>query len=184
MEGGHNKPLVTLAYRLSGVYSKGLIALVFNNYDSTSAFSGLPVLSEVMANVYDVEPSILVKATADKLKEKLKKPGYIDYVKSGAGRDRIPEDPDFWYIRGASILRQVYLNGPVGVSRLRTRYGNRKESVVHKKHHVNASGSIIRDEFQQLESLNYIKKTKTGRIITPAGRSFLDKIAKEISKNN
>lgn len=135
-----------------------------------------------MTNVYEVEPSILVRAAADRLKGKLKKPEYMNYVKSGAGRDRVPEDPDFWYVRGASILRQIYLNGPVGVSRLRTRYGNKKEAVVHKKHHVRASGSIIRDEFQQLESLNYIKRTKEGRIITPQGKSFLDKIAKEVTE--
>jgi small subunit ribosomal protein S19e len=134
-----------------------------------------------MANVYEIEPALLVKAAAERLKEKLKKPDYMNYVKSGAGRDRVPQDPDFWYIRSASILRQVYLNGPVGVSRLRTRYGNKKEGVVHKKHHVRASGSIIRDEMQQLEALNYVKKTKEGRVITPAGRSFLDKIAKELA---
>jgi small subunit ribosomal protein S19e len=134
-----------------------------------------------MANVYDVEPSLLIKAAAEQLRDKMKKPGYMNYVKSGAGRDRVPADPDFWYVRGASILRQVYLNGPVGVSRLRTRYGNRKESVVHKKHHVRASGSIIRDEFQQLEALKYVKNTKSGRVITPQGKSFLDKIAKGIA---
>jgi small subunit ribosomal protein S19e len=135
-----------------------------------------------MPNVYDVDPSALVNAAAIKLKDGLKKPDYINYVKSGAGRERQPADPDFWYVRGASILRQVYLNGPVGVSALKTRYGNRKRHKVTKHHHAKASGSIIRDELQQLEKLNYIKLVKGGRIITPAGKSFLDKIAKEISQ--
>jgi small subunit ribosomal protein S19e len=134
-----------------------------------------------MTNVYEVDSALLVKAAAERLKDKLKKPDYMNYVKSGAGRDRVPSDPDFWYIRSASILRQVYLNGPVGVARLRTRYGNKKEAVVHKKHHVKASGSIIRDEMQQLEALNFVKKTKEGRVITSQGKSFLDKIAKEVA---
>ncbi len=134
-----------------------------------------------MPNVYDVKSSELVRVAAQKLKDKIKKPGYVDYVKSGAGKERPPQDPDFWYVRSASILRQVYLNGPIGVSKLTTRYGNRKRHTVSRKHHVPASGSIIRDGFAELEGIEYIKRTKSGRVITPTGKSFLDKIAKEIA---
>ncbi len=137
----------------------------------------------VVANPYDVKASELIALAAERLKDKIKKPEYINYVKSGAGRDRPPESQDFWYVRNASILRQVYVNGPVGVSRLRTKYGNRKESVVHRKHHVKAGGSIIRDSFQALESIKFIKKTKSGRVITPEGKSFMDKISNEIIKS-
>jgi small subunit ribosomal protein S19e len=96
------------------------------------------------------------------------------------GRERLPSDPNFWYIRSASILRQVYLNGPVGVSRLRTKYGCKQEHTVHHKHHVKAGGSIIRDALIELQKAGYVKNTKAGRVITPAGKSFMDKICKEI----
>ena len=136
-----------------------------------------------MANVNDVKADILIKALSEKLKaSEFKKPGYVDYVKSGAGKDRLPDSKDFWYMRGASILRQIYLNGPVGVERLRNRYGNRKESVVHKKHHMKAGGSIIRDAMMQLESLQLVEKGKRGRIITAKGKSFVDKACNEISQ--
>lgn len=134
-----------------------------------------------MANVYDVKASDVIRLAAERLKDKLNKPAYIDFVKSGANNERVPQNPDFWYIRSASVLRQVYLNGPIGVSRLRTRYGSRKEHVVHKRHHTKSGGSIIRDSLQGLEKLNYVKNTKNGRIITPQGKSFLDKIAKELN---
>lgn len=134
-----------------------------------------------MANVYDVKASDVVRLAAERLKGKLDRPAYIDFVKSGANKERVPQDPDFWYVRSASVLRQVYLNGPIGVSRLRTRYGSRKEHVVHKRHHTKSGGSIIRDSLQGLEKLNYIKNTKKGRVITPQGKSFLDKIAKELN---
>ncbi len=134
-----------------------------------------------MANVYDVKASDVIRLAAERLKDKLNKPAYIDFVKSGANKERVPQNPDFWYIRSASVLRQVYLNGPIGVSRLRTRYGSRKEHVVHKRHHTKSGGSIIRDSLQGLEKLNYVKNTKNGRIITPQGKSFLDKIAKELN---
>ncbi len=133
--------------------------------------------------IYDIKGSELVKAAAQRLKEKMKRPAYMDFVKSGPSKERVPQDPDFWYIRSASVLRQVYLNGPVGVSKLRTRYGSRKEHSVHRRHHMKSGGSIIRDAFQELERLNYVKNTKEGRVITPAGRSFLDKVSKELKSS-
>ncbi len=136
-----------------------------------------------MANIFDVKGSELVSLAAQQLKGKIKKPDYINYVKSGSNRERPPLDPDFWYVRSASILRQVYVNGPVGVSRLRVRYGSGKGHKVHRHHHQDAGGSIIRDSLIALEGINFVKKTKKGRVITSQGKSFLDKISKEISKD-
>jgi len=139
-----------------------------------------------MANIYDVNTAEVVKLTAERLKDKMPKPAYIDYVKSGPNKERIPQDPDFWYMRSASILRQVYLNGPIGVSRLRTRYGSRQGHVVHRHHHVKAGGSTIRHALHGLEKLGYIEKNKKGKkgmVITKQGQSFLDKISKELNKN-
>ena len=136
-----------------------------------------------MANIFDVKGSELVSLAAQRLKDKVKKPDYVNYVKSGANKERPPADPDFYYVRTASILRQVYVNGPVGVSKLRTRYGSSKGHSVHRHHHQQAGGSIIRDAMTALESLDYVKKTKKGRVITPKGKSFLDNLSKEIKKD-
>ncbi|MCL5100416.1 MAG: 30S ribosomal protein S19e [Candidatus Marsarchaeota archaeon] len=137
-----------------------------------------------MANINEVDTSELVNKLADKLKETgIQKPAYVGLVKTGAGKDRVPTSPDFWYTRCASILRQVYFNGPIGISRLRTRYGNRKRHVVHRHHHVRSGGSIIKDAFDTLEKSGYIKKTKSGRVITPSGRSLMDKTAESIKKS-
>ena len=134
-----------------------------------------------MSNVYEVNAADLVKVASQRLKEKsMKKPGYVDFVKSGPSKERVPHERDFWFTRSASILRQVYLNGPIGVSKLRTRYGSRKEHVVHKHHHMKAGGSIIRDSLIELEKLKLVKNTKEGRVITPQGKSFLDKISNEL----
>ena len=134
-----------------------------------------------MSNVFDADSGKLVGIAATQLKEKgIAKPDYVDFVKSGAGRERLPTQRDFWYLRCSSILRQVYINGPIGVSTLRTRYGNRKGHTMHRHHHMRASGSIISDALAALEKLGYVKKGKKGREITPAGKSFLDKIASGI----
>ncbi len=136
-----------------------------------------------MANIYDVKASDVIRLASERLKDKLKKPYYVDFVKSGANKERVPQDPNFWYVRSASILRFVYMNGPVGVSRLRTKYGSRKEHVVHRRHHVKSGGSVLRDAMIELEKAKLVKSTKEGRVITPQGRSFLDKICKEINNS-
>ncbi len=134
-----------------------------------------------MANVFEVDSARLIDVAAQKLKEKgIAKPTYVDYVKTGPSKERIPEQRDFWYLRCSALLRQVYINGPIGISRLRTRYGSRKGHVVTRHHHMKAGGSIITDALNALEKNGYIKKTKSGREITASGKSFLDKIANEI----
>lgn len=136
-----------------------------------------------MANVFDVDGEVLIRKAAAKLKgEGIEKPEYISFVKSSPSNERVPQSDDFWYERCASILRQVYLNNGIGVSKLRTRYGGRKRHGVHKHHHMQAGGSIIRDAFRALEKKGYIKKAKVGREITPQGQAFLDGISNEILK--
>ena len=136
-----------------------------------------------MANLYEVDAGAFIAKAAEKLKAaNVKKPGYVDYVKTGAGRERVPASEDFYFARCASVLRQVYLNGPIGISTLRTRYGNRKRHTVTKHHHKRAGGSVIKDAFDSLEKLGYVKKAKVGRVITPAGKAFADKISNEIIK--
>lgn len=136
-----------------------------------------------MANIYEVESDALVRHAAEKLKEEgIPMPEYINYVKSGAGKERPPTSRSFWYVRCASVMRQAYVNGPIGVSKLRTRYGSRQRHVVHRPHHRRAGGSIIKDAFDALEGKGYVKKTKEGRVITAKGRSFLDKAAGELLK--
>ncbi len=134
-----------------------------------------------MANVFDVDSAELIKRMAAKLEAaKIEKPAYVDFVKSGAGKERAPSQKDFWYTRCASVLRHVYINGPIGVSRLRKMYSSRKRHVVHRHHHYPAGGSIISDSLHALEKLGYIKSTKQGRVLTPQGKSFVDKSCNEV----
>ena len=137
-----------------------------------------------MASVFDVDGSSLIKKAAEKLKEKgVAKPAYVDFVKTGPSKERVPSDPDFFFVRSASLLRQVYIAGPIGVSKMRTRYGTRKLHTIHRHHHKRAGGSVIKDAFDALEKLDYVKKTPKGRIITSNGKSFLDKLSNDILKS-
>ena len=131
-----------------------------------------------------MEAKQLIERAAEELKkfEELKPPEWVHFVKSGAHAERPPQQEDFWYIRCASLLRYLYINGPKGVSRLRHKYGGRKSRGVAPHRHVKASGNIIRKALQKLEKIGFVKTTKKGRELTPKGRAFLDKLSNEIKK--
>lgn len=143
-----------------------------------------------MATVYDVDTQTLIKATVEKLKESkdIKPLEWSLFVKTGSSKERPPVEKDWWYIRAASILRKVYLRGPIGVSKLRKMYGSKKNRGFKPEKFYPASGSPIRKILQQLEKEGYIEKKRkgihSGRVITNKGKSFLDRIATEIYKNN
>ncbi|MEM4633619.1 MAG: 30S ribosomal protein S19e [Candidatus Anstonellaceae archaeon] len=135
-----------------------------------------------MVTVYDVNPGKLVKAVAEKLKGMgIPQPSFIGTVKSGAHKERLPQQKNFWYVRLASMLRNAYIHGTVGVGKLRLHYGGRKIRGVKPEKKKKAGGSIIRKGLQELEKAGLIAKKKKGREITPAGKKILDLTAKEIS---
>jgi len=138
-----------------------------------------------MTTAYDVPAEPLIKRLAEKLKNeyKIKPPEWAKWVKTGAHKERPPENPDWWYIRVASILRKIYLRGPIGVSRLRNLYGGRRDRRVKPYRHVKGSGSIIRKALQQLEELELVEKVEgKGRRIAPKGQSLVDNTAHEVAK--
>ncbi len=137
-----------------------------------------------MATVYDVPADVLIERVAKRLEEfpEIKMPEWAKFVKTGPHKERIPQQKNWWYIRAASILRRVYIDGPVGVARLRTYYGGRKNRGVKPEHHVDASGKIIRTILQQLEKAGLVEKDgQNGRKISKKGQSLLDKEASAIA---
>ena len=141
-----------------------------------------------MTHILSVNPNELVNKAAEELKkQKLVEPlDWSKFVKTGHHKDRLPDSENWWFYRAAAILRSIARLGPVGTQKLRTKYGGKKNRG-HKPEHVyKASGSIIRKILQQLEKSELIQKTEKGvhkgRILTPKGISFLDKLAVQINK--
>lgn len=133
--------------------------------------------------VKEVEPEKLIQLLKEELKKinEIKPPDWSRFVKTGVHKERPPVQPDWWYIRSASILRRIYLNGPVGVSRLRTVYGGKKNRGHKPEHFFKGSGSIIRKILQQLEAAGFIKKVdRKGRAITEKGRKLLEDLARSV----
>ncbi len=141
-----------------------------------------------MASVYDVNQGELVEKAAEELKKvaEIKPPEWSSFVKTGTHKERTPISKDWWYFRAASVLRIVYRLGPIGVSKLRTKYGGKKNRGVKPGKFYKSSGSILRKILQQLEKSgflkNELKSKRKGRLITEKGKSLLDKIATQMFK--
>jgi small subunit ribosomal protein S19e len=139
-----------------------------------------------MTTVFDVPAELLINTVADEFKDnndKIVAPEWTKLVKTGVHKERKPENIDWWYVRCASILRRVYIDGPVGVRSLRTFYGGKKDRGVNPEKFRKGSGSIVRVALHQLEDAGYVEKVDAGRIVTPEGRSFLDNTSAELIKD-
>lgn len=138
--------------------------------------------------IYDVNPQLLVKRTADELKkvDAIKPPVWASFVKTGMSRERQPMQKDWWHIRAASVLRRIFKDGPIGTEKLRTKYGGRKNMGMAPEHFFPAGGSHLRKILQQLEKAGLAKQAEKGvhkgRVITPKGVKLLETAANAIMK--
>lgn len=128
----------------------------------------------------DAPAQLVIENAAGELKKlsEIKPPEWIGTVKTSSHAERLPSKVDFWYHRCASVLYQVFRNGPVGTEALRVKYGGKTDHKVQRGHHRKAGGKTIRLALQQLEKAGLVKKEKTGRVATSKGVSLLDKSAK------
>ncbi|MEM2874831.1 MAG: 30S ribosomal protein S19e [Candidatus Hadarchaeales archaeon] len=134
-------------------------------------------------SVREVRADRLIGALKEELKKlgEVRPPEWSRYVKTGASRERPPEQPDWWYVRAASILRRIYLDGPVGVSRLRTYYGGRQNRGQAPEHSRRGGGKIVRTVLQQLERAGLVTKAeRSGRKLTSKGSSLLEGLAEKL----
>ena len=131
-------------------------------------------------SVREVQSSALVKRLSEELKKlkELTPPEWSHFVKTGTHKIRPPEQPDWWYARAASLLRRLFIDGPVGVQRLRSYYGGRKKLGVAPEHFRRAGGKILRTLLQQLDKAGLVVKTERGgRKLTAKGANMLTAIA-------
>ncbi len=137
-----------------------------------------------MAKVHDVPADVLLRKLTDILKnEDIPAPIWTSFVKTGSHADRPPHEKDWWYTRCASILRKIYLHGPIGINDLRKEFGGGKPVGYGAAHHRDAGGAIIRNAIHGLEKLGYVEKVeKKGRVVTKQGMQKLDHLATEILK--
>lgn len=140
-----------------------------------------------MTSVYEINSHEYNLKLAEALKKipEFKFPEWVGFVKSSPSKQRPIDDDNFWYKRTASILKHIYKNKIVGVNRLRTRYGSRKNRGMKPERFMKAGGKIIRTILQQSDSAGFtriaeqvkgVRSKKPGRELTQKGKEFLEGI--------
>ena len=135
--------------------------------------------------VYELDAHEYNKKLAEALKQipEFEAPEWVEFVKSGPAKARPIEEEDFWYKRAASILRQIYKKKIVGVNRLKTKYGSKKNRGYQPEEFRKSSGKIIRVILQQADKAGFTEIAKTvkgvrarkpGRQLTQRGKEFLE----------
>lgn len=142
------------------------------------------VASLKIMKVNDLPSGKVIEKTAKALKkiQEIEAPEWGKFVKTGAHKERPPVNRDWWYVRTASVMRKINRFGPIGVNKLRKKYGGKKDRGNKPEKRYDGSGNIIRKILQQLEKSGFVeqisKKSHKGRILTAKGKSFIDKSLK------
>jgi len=133
--------------------------------------------------VKDVPAHEFVVTYAQHLKRsgKIQVPKWADIVKTGSFKELPPNNPDWYYVRAASMARKIYLRGGLGVGAFRKIYGGSKDRGTAPSHFARSSGSIARSVLRELERIKVVEKDpRGGRRITSTGQRDLDRIAGQI----
>jgi len=135
-----------------------------------------------MTTVFDIPADMLIRQTAEELKKnpQVQPPAWAGFAKTGIHKEMPPEDPDWWFTRAASVLRRVYIDGPVGIQRMRSFYGGARDRGANPSQFRKGSGAVVRTILQQLEEVGYIAHDRNGRKVSAAGRAFLDGVARDL----
>jgi|GEM_PF-830372 len=134
--------------------------------------------------VKDVPAQAFIEKYAQHLKRqgKMEIPKWVDIVKTATHKELAPYDPDWYYIRAASVARKVYLRPHTGVGSLTKWYGSNKRAGTLTEHFHKANGGLLRHILLQLESIKVLEKDGKGRVITQIGQQDLDRIAGQLKE--
>ena len=134
-----------------------------------------------------------IEAFAKHLKKgnKIKMPEWAKHYKTACYKDLAPYDPDWLYIRAASVAYQLYMRQKVGVNTLRKHYGEKQRNGTCTEHHRLSAGKCIRYCLIELEKASLVGKmyyenkdgvsVPNGKALTKKGTTDMDRIAREIA---
>eukprot|EP00759_Apiculatamorpha_spiralis_P007309 PhF_6_TR14306/c0_g1_i1/m.22975/K02966/RP-S19e, RPS19; small subunit ribosomal protein S19e len=132
--------------------------------------------------VKDVDADQWIKGFAAHLKQQgqLDVPEFVDFAKTGISRVLSPQNPDWYYVKAAAVLRRVYLRPFTGIGGLRRVFA-KTWGRSRPQHLVLAAGGVTRKVLQSLEKLNLLTKSEDGgRVITKSARRDCDRIAMKV----
>ena len=115
-----------------------------------------------MSSVKDVDQQLFVVGFADFLKKsgKMQVPEWADLIKLSRFNEQGPHNPDWFFVRAASVARHLYIRAPAGVGAFTKIYGARKRNGSAPSHFMRSSQSVsrrvlqVRDDLKSEEGLD------------------------------
>eukprot|EP00003_Mantamonas_plastica_P008244 TRINITY_DN1716_c0_g2_i2.p2 TRINITY_DN1716_c0_g2~~TRINITY_DN1716_c0_g2_i2.p2 ORF type:complete len:158 (+),score=42.33 TRINITY_DN1716_c0_g2_i2:78-551(+) len=138
----------------------------------------------IAATVKDVPAIDFIRAYAKHLKRqgKLELPKNVEIIKTACFKELGPQDESWFFIRAASIARQVYIRPGIGMGHLKRHYGGSVNRGYRPSHHGDAATGNIRKALQGLSDLGIVVDgDKGGRYISEKGRTDLDRVAAQVA---
>ena len=132
------------------------------------------------ATIRDVRAGRWVKTMAAHFKQegKIFVPNCTELMKTSHGRERAPQNADWYYIRCAAVLRAIYLRPGTGYGGMSKRFGNKKNRGSQPEITTKSSRGLLHWCCRSLEGLKLVAKGKeSGRVVTKEGRKKADTIA-------
>jgi len=143
--------------------------------------------------VKDVPAAEFIKAYAEHLKRSnwLELPHWVDIVKTAKFKELCPQDPDWYFVRAASMARKLYLRGGAGIGGFTKVYGGSHRRGPRPCKFERGSGKIARHIVQQLVRIGVVENNPRvnrnglsqthGRRISQDGQKDLDTIAGRVA---
>eukprot|EP00796_Vickermania_ingenoplastis_P007305 gene7305-5147_t len=135
------------------------------------------------ATLRDVNAWRWIKTAARHFKQegKIFVPNCAELVKTSHGRERAPQNPDWYYIRCAAILRALYIRPGQGYGGLSKRFGNKKNNGSCPEHAVKACKGLLHWGCKSLTKLGLVERgAEEGQRVTRKGRKFADAVAFQV----
>merc|ERR1712087_1004809 len=122
-------------------------------------FKSIPEGIKVVT-VKDVEADKFITAFAQHLKRqgRFEIPKWADVVKTAKFKELPPNDPDWLYVRTASMVRKIYIRGGSGVGAFTKVYGKQQRRGTCTNKFSKGSGKICRYILQKLEEMGLVEQ--------------------------
>eukprot|EP00913_Durusdinium_trenchii_P034498 g32274.t1 len=138
-----------------------------------------------IVTVKDVEPEKFISAFSQHLKRqgRFELPKWADVVKTSKARELPPSDPDWLYVRTASMVRKIYIRKGMGVGAFRKVYGSQQRRGTCTNVFTKSSGKIARYILQQLEEMGLVEQDEEGGRMITKDRASFDALTTRLNKH-
>lgn len=129
----------------------------------------------MIEEIYEVRPERFNVALKSYLKSsnKIVLPQDYDIIKTGESRELAPSDDDWYYMRAASIVRQIAKKGGVTSEFLAEKYGSRKNRGCRPSKYVPAHREIGDSVLENLKNMGWINPANSKDMLTEQGKTVV-----------